>query len=189
MKLQQLKPIVEALLFCSSSPLKAKRIKEILNVDSATIRKVIEELNHDYEEEGRSFYIRTIAGGYQFYLRSEFSPYVKELQKRKPIKLSSPALETLAMVAYRQPITRPEIEDIRGVESKGVLKNLMEKNFIRIVGKKNVPGRPILYGTTAFFLKHFGLNSISDLPKIEEFAAHFSEVKEEESIHGHPKTP
>lgn len=164
----KLKTIIEALIFCSSAPLNPERIKEITKVGAREITQCIEELNQDYEKTERSFRIRRIAGGYQFYALSEFSTYLKELVKTKPIVLSAAALETLAMIAYRQPITRLEIENMRGVDSTGVIKNLLEKNFVKIVGKKDVVGRPLLYGTTPFFLKHFGLNSVSELPKIEE---------------------
>jgi len=166
----KLKTIVEALIFCSSAPLNPERIKEITKATAKEITQTIEELNQDYGKTGRSFRIRKIAGGYQFYTLSEFSPYVKELIKTKPIMLSSPSLETLAMIAYRQPITRLEIENIRGVDSTGVIRNLLGKNLIKIVGKKDVIGKPLLYGTTSFFLKHFGLNSISELPKIDQLS-------------------
>ena len=166
----KLKTIIEALIFCSSAPLNPDRIKEITKVGAKEITQSIEELNQDYEKTERSFRIRKIAGGYQFYALSEFASYLKELVKTKPIMLSSPALETLAMIAYRQPITRLEIENMRGVDSTGVIKNLLEKNLIKITGKKDVIGKPLLYATTPFFLKHFGLNSISELPKIEQLS-------------------
>lgn len=169
----KLKTIVEALIFCSPFPLKIDRIKEIAKASRSEILQVIEELNRDYEKSDRSFHIRKIAGGYQFYALPEFSVYLKELLKTKLIVLSSPALETLAMIAYRQPITRLEIENIRGVDSKGVIRNLLEKNLIKVMGKKDTIGKPTLYGTTSFFLKHFGLNSISELPKIEELSTNF----------------
>lgn len=164
----KLKTIIEALIFCSSSPLKQEKIKEIVKAEGKEIAQAVEELNQDYEKTERSFRIRKIAGGYQFYALSEFSSYLKELFKTKPIVLSSAALETLAMIAYRQPITRLEIENIRGVDSTGVIRTLLEKNLIKIIGKKEVIGRPLLYGTTPLFLKHFGLNSVSELPKMEE---------------------
>lgn len=162
----KLKTIIEALIFCSSAPLNLERIKEITKVGAKEITQSIEELNGDYEKTERSFRIRKIAGGYQFYTLSEFSSYLRELVKTKPLTLSSPSLETLAMIAYRQPLTRLEIENIRGVDSTGVIRNLLDKNLIKIVGKKDVIGRPLLYGTTPFFLKHFGLNSVSELPKM-----------------------
>ncbi len=166
----KLKTIIESLIFCSSAPLNPERIKEITKVGGKEITQSIEELNQDYEKTERSFRIRKIAGGYQFYALGEFSLYLKELVKTKPIILSSPSLETLAMIAYRQPITRLEIENIRGVDSTGVIRNLLGKNLIKIVGKKDVIGKPLLYGTTSFFLKHFGLNSTSELPKIEQLS-------------------
>ncbi len=173
----KLKTIIEALVFCSSAPLNPERIKEITKASGKEISQAIEELNQDYERTERSFRIRKIAGGYQFYSLSEFSSYLKELLKTKPIVLSSPALETLAMIAYRQPITRLEIENIRGVDSTGVIRNLLGKNLIKITGKKDVIGKPLLYGTTPFFLKHFGLNSVSELPKIEELSDNFTKTE------------
>lgn len=180
MDIQKLNSIIEALIFCSTSPIKLNKIKEIVKADRKKILSAIEQLNSEYKQTERSFQIRQIAGGYQFYALGDFSPYLKELRKTKPIVLSSPALETLAMIAYRQPITRIEIENIRGVDSKGVLRNLLEKNMIKPLGKKDVIGKPILYGTTEFFLKHFGLNSISELPKIDELAAKHSKATKEE---------
>lgn len=169
----KLKNIVEVLVFCSPLPLKIEKIKEITAANKNEILQAIEALNTDYKQSGRSFHIRQIAGGYQFYTLPEFTPYIKELLKTKPIILSSPALETLAMIAYRQPITRLEIEDLRGVDSTGVIRNLLDKNLIKIAGKKDIIGKPFLYGTTSLFLKHFGLNSISELPKIEELPANY----------------
>lgn len=177
MDIQELKPTVEALIFCSPSPVKLNKIQEIVKTEKQKIVKTIEQLNEDYKKSGRSFTIRKIAGGFQFYALAEFSPYIKELKKTKPIVLSTPALETLAMIAYRQPITRPEIERTRGVESKGVIRNLLEKDLIKVAGRKDIPGKPILYKTTDFFLKHFGLNSISELPKIDELTVEHSSLK------------
>lgn len=175
----KLKSIVEVLIFCSPFPLKMEKIKEITKVPKNEILKAIDELNSDYEQSGRSFHIREIAEGYQFYTLPQFGSYLKELFKTKPILLSSPALETLAMIAYRQPITRLEIENIRGVDSTGVIRNLLEKNLIKITGKKDVVGKPFLYGTTPLFLKHFGLNSVSELPKIEELAGNYLKTETE----------
>ena len=167
---QKLNSVVEVLIFYSPSPIKPDRIKEIVKAGRSEILQAIEELNCDYKKSGRSFHIRKIAGGYQFYALPEFSSYLKELRKTKAVVLSSPTLETLAIVAYRQPITRPEIENIRGVDSKGILRNLLEKNLIKVMGRKDIVGKPTLYGTTSSFLKHFGLNSISELPKIGELS-------------------
>ncbi|MBU0534431.1 MAG: SMC-Scp complex subunit ScpB [Candidatus Omnitrophica bacterium] len=183
----KVKTIIEALVFCSSSVLKPERIKEIVKVPGKEIAQAIEELNQDYEKSERSFRIRKIAGGYQFYALSEFSSYLKELVKTKPIVLSSPSLETLAMIAYRQPITRLEIENMRGVDSTGVIRNLLEKNLVKIVGKKDVIGKPLLYGTTLFFLKHFGLNSVSELPKIEQLSDNPLKLGKQEKSNGYRK--
>lgn len=159
---------MEALIFSSDKPLKVSRIRELLQDDEVDVETIIEELNNEYAERENSFYIRKIAGGYQFYTRKEFAHWVKKLYTQGRLKLSRPALETLAIIAYKQPITRAEIESIRGVNSDYLLKSLLEKNLIRISGRLEAPGRPLLYATTERFLEHFGLNSLDELPRIRE---------------------
>ena len=166
----KIKSILEALLFSSSTPLSSKKLKEVLGVDSFQLDQAFEELKKEYEKEGRGFSLRKVAGGYQFYTLPQFSSWIKKLKKEKPVMLSRPALETLAIVAYRQPVTRRDIEQVRGVESREILRNLKEKNLIQCKGRKESMGKPFLYGTTSLFLKHFGLNSLSELPKIEELS-------------------
>jgi segregation and condensation protein B len=164
------KSIIECLLFVSSKPILVKKIKEILEeLDEATIRKLITELQIEYETTGRPFSIIEIAEGFQIVTKPQFAPWIKKLYKSKVAsRLSKSALETLAIISYKQPITRLEIESIRGVNSEGVLQTLLERGLIAIKGRKECIGRPLLYGTTQEFLRYFGLKSLGDLPKVEE---------------------
>lgn len=165
------KCVIEALLFASEKPISVDQIKEVLSeFDSRDIRTLLLELKSEYENLGRSFKIYEIAGGFQMATEPAYAEYLKLFYKAKfKDKLTRPALETLAIIAYRQPVTRADIEDIRGVNVDGVIKTLMERTLIRIVGRKDAPGRPIIYGTTKEFLDRFGLNSLSELPKLFEF--------------------
>ncbi len=165
------KRIIEALLFASEKPISVDQIKEVLSeLDSRDIRTLLLELKSEYENLGRSFKICEIAGGFQMTTDPAYAEYLKDFYKAKfKDKLTRPGLETLAIIAYRQPITRADIEDIRGVNVDGVVKTLMERTLIRIVGRKDAPGRPIIYGTTKEFLDRFGLSSLSELPKLSEF--------------------
>lgn len=162
-----LKPILEALLFAVEEPISAARLAEAIEgAAAADIRAVLQELQRQYDEEGRGFALEEIAGGFQLLSRSDYAPYLEKLQKKQSrVKLSSAALETLAIVAYRQPITRAAIEVIRGVEAGAMLRMLVEKGMVKIVGREEVIGRPFLYGTTRRFLERFGLKSLKDLPQ------------------------
>lgn len=163
--------ILEALLFASDQPVSAARLAQVLGkrFDAKAVRKLIEELNRGYEEQQRAFEVAEIAGGFQVLTRPELKKWVAELHKhRRQDRLSQSAVETLAIVAYRQPILRAQIDDIRGVQSGPLLRSLLERGLIKIVGRQNVPGRPILYGTSRLFLNHFGLKSLRDLPKVAE---------------------
>jgi segregation and condensation protein B len=127
-------------------------------------------LGNELEQEGRGIRLAEVAGGYRLVTKQEYAPWIKRLDKAKSAaKLSRSALESLAIIAYKQPIVRSEIEEIRGVETSGVVRTLLERKLVRIVGRKEVPGRPIMYGTTKFFLEHFGLNDLSQLPPLREF--------------------
>lgn len=164
------KGVIEALLFAASKPTSAQDIRKVMKFLSIKdINKLVAELKEDYQNSKKSFEIIEIAGGYEIVTRKEYAPWLckVEMQKKKKQATQS-ALETLAILAYKQPLTRAEVEEIRGVDASGVLSNLIEKGFVKIVGKKEIPGRPFLYGTTEKFLEHFGLNSIKDLPSIEE---------------------
>jgi len=183
MKNDEAKKVIEAVLFVSDRPVSIEALKDVLGeVEPALIRSMIEELNAEYSSSGRSFGIREIAGGFQILTDPCYSNWVARLYKRPPDRLSGPALETLAIVAYRQPITRAEIEAIRGVNVDGVIHTLEERGLIRTRGRKEVVGRPILYGTTNEFLQHFGLRSLEELPKLKEFKeADLDFVKEQEA--------
>jgi segregation and condensation protein B len=165
----QAKRIIEALLFVFNEPLTLKRIGEVLpGTEPAKIRALIQTLNGEYETSQRAFRIQEAAGGYQIVTDQELAPWVKKaLQSPKIDSVSVAALETLAIIAYRQPITKAEVEAIRGVDVSASLDTLVERRFVRIAGRKDSPGRPFLYGTTAEFLHHFGLKSIEALPRMQ----------------------
>ena len=162
--------IVEALLMASDRPLGASRIASLLDsVRAGDVRAYVEDLNAQYGRTGRSFRISEIAGGFLFMVHSEYGVFVRRLLKDKaPVRLSSAALETLAIIVFKQPVMKAEVEHIRGVSVDGVVRHLLEKGLIRIAGRSDAPGRPLLYGTTRDFLKHFGLKTLSDLPKVRE---------------------
>lgn len=164
------KRIVEALLFSSSKPVTVSEIKKVLRgYTPSKIQLLLRELSDEYERENRSFRIHEIANGYELATQGEYYHWLKKLDLQKRSKAASfAALETLAVLAYKQPVTRGEIEELRGVDVSGTLATLLERNFIKIVGRKEVPGRPLLYSTTDFFLQHFGLRSLSDLPRVHE---------------------
>ncbi len=166
-----LKGIVEALLFVSADPIPITRFLALLGtVTKQEIEQAFAALRHDYEQEGRGVQLAEVAGGYRIMTKAEFAPWLKRLEKVKsPSKLSRSALESLAIIAYKQPIVRAEVEQIRGVETSGVIRTLLERKLVRIVGRKEEPGRPIMYGTTKFFLEHFGLRDLSQLPPLREF--------------------
>lgn len=168
----QAKRIIEALVFASGKPLSIERIKDVLDPLASTkfIRELICELRQEYENEKRGFRLIEVAGGFQFSTDPQYAAWIKKLLRRPGVdKLSSPSLETLAIIAYKQPVTRTDIEAIRGVNVDGVLRTLLERRLIKVAGRKDAVGRPIIYRTTSSFLEHFGLNSLSDLPKLEEF--------------------
>jgi segregation and condensation protein B len=169
----QVKRIVEALLFACYEPLSFIKIREIIEayhpMKPRTLRKLIEELQHEYKLQKRSFKIEEVAQGFVLITLKEYSPYIEHLYRNKRTeKLSQASTEVLAIIAYRQPITKPQIEAIRGVDSSGTLQNLLERGLIEAVGKLEAPGRPTLYGITKDFLTHFGLKDLSSLPKIKE---------------------
>ncbi|UCE24868.1 MAG: SMC-Scp complex subunit ScpB [Candidatus Zixiibacteriota bacterium] len=171
---------VEALILASPEPLPARKIAEMIDgLTPSQVSQAVSSLNTRYMETGGSFRIREIAGGYQIYIVPEFTGYVQEMfSRRRKMRLTRAALETLAIVAYRQPVTRVEIEQIRGVASDGVVHNLLEKNMITIRGRADTVGKPLQYGTTDEFLKFFGLNSVRDLPKMSEIEELIASEKE-----------
>lgn len=163
-----LKSAVESLIFVSDKPLTERALADLAHATIAEIRMAAFELQKDYE--GRGIELHLVAGGYQFRSAAKNAPFVRALVAPKPVRLSRALLETLSIVAYRQPVTRPEIDDVRGVDSGEALKGLADRELIRILGRKEEPGRPLLYGTTKHFLEFFGLNSLRDLPTLREYA-------------------
>lgn len=182
MSREEAKKIIEALLFASDRPLILDEIKDVLEeFGHQEVKELILELKNEYQNTGRSFQITEVAQGFQLSTDALYAPWLKKLYKiHHKERLTTPSLETLAIVAYKQPITRTEIELIRGVNVDGVINTLLERNLIRITGRKEVVGRPFVYGSTREFLEYFGLNSLEDLPKLEEFVETFkNEVKDE----------
>jgi segregation and condensation protein B len=167
-----LKTVIEALLFSSDKPLLIEQIKKVLdNLDAEQVRKKIEELKSEYEQSNRGMRIYEVAGGFQMIAAPHFASFLRKLYKGREHsgKLSRPALETLAIISYKQPLSRAEIESLRKVNVDGVMGTLLAKNLIRVTGRKKAPGRPKVYGTTRQFLEYFGLKSLEELPKIENF--------------------
>lgn len=163
------KAMLEAVLFVSSEPVELSALKSATGMHEADLEDLMEELMDEYTERGGGVVIGKIAGGYQMLTNPEHSGWIARLKgAAKKQRLSMPALETLAIIAYRQPITKAEIEDVRGVNSDGVVKALLEKRFIRMVGRKEAPGKPLLYGTTREFLQYFGLNDLTELPTLKD---------------------
>lgn len=190
----ELKKIIEALLFSAERPLSPKEMRTIFaeatdeetpgmtepfrNVREAQIVAVLEELKVEYDTQLRSFQIVEIAGGWRLVSRPEYAPWLKKLlDEARPHRLSPPSLETLSIIALRQPICRADIAGIRGVEVDGVIKTLLERDLITITGKSDAPGHPMLYGTTQKFLEHFGLRSLDDMPKAAELRLQAAALK------------
>jgi segregation and condensation protein B len=162
--------IIEALLFASDSSLTVKRIKDMLEDRSTKeIRNALNQLKKKYDKSGNALMIEEVAEGYRIFTRPEFEPYIRQLVKsRSTSRLTQKALETLAIIAYKQPITKVEMESIRGVNVDGVVRTLLERNLITIKGREKAPGNPLLYGTTRYFLEYFGLKNLDALPKLKE---------------------
>ena len=165
----EIRKIIEALLFASPEPLTQSKVNGIFNPDTPNLKEVVLKLNEQYVHDDHAFEINEVAGGYQLVSRQEYEHFIRKmLSKSGRISLSSAALDSLAIIAYKQPIGRYEVEAIRGVDSSGVLKTLLNRNLIKIKGRDSGPGRPLLYQTTNKFLEHFGLNRLSDMPKLKE---------------------
>ncbi len=162
-----LKGILESLLFVTDKPLPPNRLAKIARASTKEVTRLLDVLTDEYR--GRGIELVEVAGGYQFRSSAENAPFVRELVARKPVRLTRAQIETLSILAYRQPITRPEVDEVRGVDSGSALKVLLEKGLIRIIGRKEEPGRPLLYGTTPHFLEFFGLPSLSELPTLREY--------------------
>ena len=161
--------IAEALILASPDPLPVARLAKLIpRCTPAKARTLVEELNADYVAQQRAFEICEVAGGYQVRTHPEFASYLQNLQRTRPLRLSNAALETLSIVAYRQPITRAEVEHVRGVDAGPVMRSLLERKLVKLAGRREVPGRPMLYATTKRFLELFGLADLRDLPTLRE---------------------
>lgn len=178
-QLNHIKGAVEALLFVSEKAVKVEQLKEVLpGTNAGDIKKAIKTLCSEYKERSAGMMIIEIANGYQMLSSSQYAEYIRDFYKSTAKeKLSKPALESLAIIAYKQPVSRSDIEEIRGVNSDGVVTHLLNKNLIKIVGRKEIPGRPYLYGTTTQFLEYFGLKNLEDLPNLEDF-----QIEDQEEI-------
>jgi segregation and condensation protein B len=173
--MKDIKYIIESLLFVADEPLPVDRIKKILiQVETREIREAMAQLTAEYEARGGGFYLDEVAGGYQIRTRPQYTDWIKKLIQPKPLRLSKPALETLVIIAYKQPIIRSDIEHLRGVDCGGVIRVLLERKLVRVLGRKEIAGRPLIYATTKRFLEIFDLKNLRDLPtpkEIEELAA------------------
>jgi segregation and condensation protein B len=167
---------LESLIFVSPEPISVRRLARSLSLQGKLVRELLAELVDHYKDRG--IILQEVSQGFQFRSHPENAPVVRNIFKMRPLKVSRPALETLAIVAYRQPLTRAEVEAIRGVDCGGVMKYLFEKGLIRVIGRKEEPGRPIIYGTSQAFLELFGLKSLSDLPALHEFSELWDEHQE-----------
>ncbi len=186
MERSEVKAVIEALLFVSDSPLPRRRMEAVLEgfAPPEEVASALAQLELDYQSPERAVTLVQVAGGYQLRTRPDMGPWLKRFLAVKPLRFTQAARETLAIVAYRQPVTRGEVEDIRGVDSGGVLKALLDRKLARIVGRKDIPGRPLLYGTTPEFLEHFGLKDLSQLPTLKEFADLAAEGQLEQTAQG-----
>jgi segregation and condensation protein B len=165
----QQRRIVEAVILASPEPISAARIAEVLpRCNPSQVRAIVRDLNEEYTERHAAFEIWEVAGGFQMRSLPEFAPYLRQIQNTRPLRLSQAALETLAIIAYRQPVTRAELEQVRGVDAGAVLRSLLERDLIRVAGHREVPGRPIVYATARRFLEVFGLTKLGDLPALRE---------------------
>ena len=183
-KRERQRRVVEAIILASPEPIAPARVAAVLpRCNPSQVRALVKELNAEYVEQRRAFEIWEVAGGYQMRSLPEFAPYLKQIQKTRPLRLSAPALETLAVVAYRQPVTRAEIEHIRGVDVGAVLRSLLDRQLVRIAGHREVPGRPIVYATSRRFLEVFGLAKLGDLPTLKAIES-LADADDEETPEG-----
>ena len=188
--MKSLKLIIESLLFVSDKPLTIREINACVpDSKPADIKSALKVLKYEYEAMGRSFGLKEVANGYQLRSHADFAPYILRMFQTSPSRLSRAAMETLAIIAYKQPILRFEIEKLRGVDSGGILKTLLEKDLIRIMGRKELPGRPLIYGTTKKFLEVFDLKDLSSLPKLKEIKSLNTEEYEPTIIQEQPIQP
>lgn len=174
---KHLRGLLEALIFASDAPITPKELGKLASAPQKQVKELLEEMKVDYSTHG--IHLDEVAGGWVFRTSPQYAPFVRDLTKQKPVRLSRAQIETLAIIAYRQPITRPEIDDVRGVDSGPVLKLLLERDLVRILGKRDEPGRPFIFGTTNTFLEFFGLKSLKDLPTLKEFTELTDESRQE----------
>jgi segregation and condensation protein B len=179
--MEHLKSLIEALIFIADEPLSLSQLNGLFTSDEGKkewggqppatkdVKEALVAIQEEYTSNERGLELCEVSGGYQFRTRKDFASWIHIYNKPQPTRLSTPALETLSIIAYRQPVTRPEIEDIRGVDSGGVMKSLLERRLIRIIGKKDEPGTPLIYSTSKEFLEVFGLKNLSDLPPLKDF--------------------
>ena len=192
MEAEHLKSILESLLFAAGEPVSMARLQAALDdPPRAEIQRALAAMTADYAAHNRGLRLEEVAGGYQLRTLKEHAPYVRKLLAARPPRLSRPLLETVAIIAYRQPVTRPELEQLRGVDSGGVLETLLERRLIKIAGRKEAPGRPIIYATTPEFLETFGLKDLDGLPDLKEFreierAVEQAEAGPVETVETHP---
>lgn len=181
------KAIVEAILLAAEEPVTIAQLLKSLESQSgestdlkADIKNAVEQLAEDYVSEDRGIQLVEVGGGYQIRTKPEFAEFIHQLSGPKPTRLSTPAIESLSIIAYRQPITRGEVDQIRGVDSGGVIKTLLERRLIKIVGRREEPGRPLLYATTSEFLELFGLNDLKELPPLQELEQRAAQILQQE---------
>ena len=171
MQKSEIKKIIEALLFAARDPLTQAQVNNVFEPDTPNLNEMVEKLNKQYLKNGNAFLIHKVAGGFQIVSKKEYEHFIRKLyRKSSRLRLSIAAMDSLAIIAYKQPISRYEVEAIRGVDSSGVLKTLLSHELIKIKGRDIGPGRPLLYKTTPKFLEYFGLNRISDMPKLREIS-------------------
>jgi segregation and condensation protein B len=177
---EKARSIIEAIIFVSDEPVTLRTMKGIFpDLKEKEVREITDDLSGEYLADAkRGIYIEEVAGGYQFRTKPELAPWLRRLKKVKPVRLSQASLETLAIVAYKQPVTKPEVDSIRGVESGGVIQTLLDRKMVKIMGRKDAPGKPIVYGTTREFLEVFSLKDLAGLPSLREIKE-ISESREE----------
>jgi segregation and condensation protein B len=173
---RHLRGLLEALVFASDAPIKPKELAKLASAPVKLVQELLIELKAEFGDRG--MHLEEVAGGWVFRTSAQYAPFIRDLTKQRPVRLSRAQVETLAIIAYRQPITRPEVDDVRGVDSGPVLKLLLERDLVRILGKRDEPGRPLIYGTTTQFLEFFGLKSLKDLPTLREFTELTDESRE-----------
>ncbi|MFH1729726.1 MAG: SMC-Scp complex subunit ScpB [Pseudomonadota bacterium] len=183
MEKEKIKSIIESILFVSSEPVSNSKLREIIGKDyGEIIKEAIEELEEDFDKEYHGIALENVANGWQFRTKEENAQFIINFKKIKPQRISKASMDTLAIIAYQQPITKAEVEKLRGVDSSGVIKMLLARKLIRIIGKKEEAGRPMIYGTSSFFLESLGLKNLKDLPPLSEFEEAQAVLDEDEDL-------